>query len=111
MKQAVDYMRAHLGEELNLEVLCGVFYMSKTDFVRKFIRDVGTPPIKYLREMRITEACRLLREYTWLSVLDISVSVGYHGTGNFNEAFRKQVGMTPSAYRSARFVVIEARRE
>lgn len=100
MNPAVEYMREHLGEELNLDVLCGAFYMSRTDFIRKFEKAVGTPPIKYLRWMRITEACRLLRECTWLSVLDISVRVGYHGSGNFNAAFRKQVGSTPSEYRA-----------
>ena len=52
----------------------------------------------YVNGWRIAEAQRLLRE-TDRSVIDIAFSVGFNAKSTFNAAFRKQVGMAPSAWR------------
>lgn len=53
---------------------------------------------EYLRETRITEACRLLAE-TDESVTRIAFSVGFSNLSNFYRSFRRLKGMTPRAYR------------
>lgn len=53
---------------------------------------------QYLNKIRILEVKRLLIE-TDLSVLDISLSVGYNTVSHFNRTFKKIEGITPLNYR------------
>lgn len=51
-------------------------------------------PSKYLTNLRMEEAKRLLRETDLLNK-DISSAVGYEDVGSFIRRFRKQIGVTP----------------
>ena len=55
-------------------------------------------PSKYLTNLRMEEAKRLLRETDLLNK-DISSAVGYEDVGSFIRRFRKQIGVTPRQYR------------
>lgn len=55
----------------------------------------------YLNEYRVREACRRLADneaYGNLTIKAIAESVGYNSINNFIIAFKRIVGMTPSAY-------------
>jgi len=56
-----------------------------------------------LHEHRIKEACEQLAdpEKAKLPILTIALSVGYQSINPFNRAFKEQMGVTPSAFRSA----------
>ena len=54
----------------------------------------------YLQKLRCEQASRLLRQ-TNTPVSEISAYVGYPDNNYFVKVFKKQYGMTPSAYRSA----------
>lgn len=55
-----------------------------------------------LHEHRIKEACEQLAdpEKAKIPILTIALSVGYQSINPFNRAFKEQIGMTPSAYRT-----------
>ena len=55
-------------------------------------------PSKYLTNLRMEEAKRLLRETDLLNK-DISCAVGDEDVGSFIRRFRKQIGVTPRQYR------------
>ena len=40
------------------------------------------------------------------TMLDIALACGYNNTANFNKAFRKHIGMTPSAYRKSEDILL-----
>ena len=67
---------------------------------RAFRNCLDTTLFENLRELRMEEAQRLLRE-TSLSVQAISQEVGFSNPANFSTAFREHVGMAPSAYRAS----------
>ena len=53
----------------------------------------------YVNSLRISNACRLLKKSD-RSITEISDLVGFNTLRTFNCAFFKQMGMTPSEYRS-----------
>ncbi len=54
---------------------------------------------RYIREQRVHEAKRLLREDTKSSILAISMETGFKSQSNFYTAFKEIVGMSPGQYR------------
>ncbi|NSW89821.1 MAG: response regulator [Firmicutes bacterium] len=64
-----------------------------------FKQETGENITKYLMEIRIERACKLLKE-TELTISDISYSVGYQDQQYFNRIFKKVIGMTPGEYRN-----------
>ncbi len=52
----------------------------------------------HVRQRRIAEAARLLRE-TFQRVSEISQSVGFRDPSNFDHAFRRETGVSPREYR------------
>ena len=75
--------------------------LSPFHFARAFHASMGMPPHRYLIELRIERARRLLEDSN-LSITEISAEVGYDDPGYLARLFRKHVGTTPTAYRRER---------
>lgn len=56
------------------------------------------PPLAYLTRWRIELARRRLRDGA-ASVAEIAAAVGYDSEFSFSRAFKREVGVPPSAYR------------
>lgn len=54
---------------------------------------------RYIREHRIREASRLLKEEPSASILSISMEVGFKSQSNFYAAFKEITGVSPGSYR------------
>ena len=91
-------MRRNVAQAISLEELVTISGMSRTNYIRMFESAMGTPPIKYLIELRIEEAGRLLRS-TDLSITDIALDVGFSDSNYFSRRFRKTHGQSPREYR------------
>jgi AraC family transcriptional regulator len=74
--------------------------MSATHFGHLFKRTTGQTPHQYVITCQIARAKQLLTETT-LSISDLGSIVGFMDQSYFTALFRKQVGMTPKAYRDA----------
>ncbi len=57
----------------------------------------------FLNQYRVQEACEILLDPARanLTVLEIAYQLGYQSLGPFNAAFKRQTGMTPTAYRKS----------
>jgi AraC-like DNA-binding protein len=73
--------------------------MSRTRFVHVFRDVVGVTPHRYVLELRVGHAARLLRE-TPMPVTDICFDSGFGSMPSLYAAFRAAYAMTPSAYRA-----------
>jgi AraC family transcriptional regulator len=91
------YIDAHLGEPIPLATLARLARLSPSYFCRAFSQSFGVPPHRYHNDRRIERAKALLAVRSH-SVTDIAMIVGYSETSSFTAAFRKAVGLTPSAY-------------
>ena len=66
--------------------------------VHAFTRYKGVSPISYLINRRIDEAKELLT-HSNLPIAKIAQSVGFSSQSYFSQVFRKEMHMTPGAYR------------
>ncbi len=101
-KQLIDkvirYMKANYAEDLKLEDLASMAFLSPSYFCTLFKNCVGMTVLEYIQKLRIDQACNLLRE-TEMKVSDIAGHVGYSDIKFFNQIFKRITGMTPSQYR------------
>jgi AraC family transcriptional regulator len=100
LRQVLDYMHAHLGEELSLRQLAAVVQLSPHHFAARFKQSTGVAPYQYLLRQRLAMAQHLLAE-TRLSLAEISYRLGFPSQAHFTTMFRRHVGTTPGAYRQA----------
>jgi len=71
---------------------------SRRNLVRRFKLVTGITPIEYLQKIRI-EAAKQLLEQSRQSVMEVMLESGYNDLKSFRALFKKNVGMTPTAYR------------
>jgi len=103
------YIREHASERMSRSELARVAGMSLGTFSRFFARQFGKPFVTYVAEVRIANACSLLREQDH-SVSEVAYHVGFRNLANFNRTFRRFKGMTPTTYRKvARSAVVISR--
>lgn len=64
----------------------------------RFSEVVGTPPLQYLAQWRMQIALGLLGSGN-ANIASIAAEIGYESEAAFSRAFKKQVGVPPSAWR------------
>ena len=88
-----DLSRRYTIEELSREHLLNTSAL-KAGFKAVYGQPVGA----YMRELRMKEAARLLREGD-LPIAGVAAAVGYENQGKFTRAFKESVGLLPTEYR------------
>ncbi|WP_035855521.1 AraC family transcriptional regulator [Cryptosporangium arvum] len=73
--------------------------MSRTSFARRFAAAVGTSPMAYLTDWRLSTGARLLRQ-TGTPLAGIARRVGYATEFGFAAAFRRRYGVPPGRFRA-----------
>lgn len=98
VKEIVDYLEAHLAEELSLDKIAGELHYSKFYMARIFAERTGITVYKYVQGRRLTEAARELVESD-REITDIAYDACYHSQQAFTLAFHRLYGCPPQAYR------------
>jgi YesN/AraC family two-component response regulator len=83
--------------EFNIDEMCKQFYLSRSHFSRKIKQLTGLSPIELLTSFRLKRAAKLLVQGK-ISISEISYMVGFEHPNSLSRAFRKEFGMSPSAY-------------
>ena len=95
---AIKYMQEHYMEEIDIGLMAEKLGFQSAYLARLFNRYAGESPLKYLTNIRIHEAKRLLMDPS-LSIAKVGEMVGYPDQFHFSKTFRKATGMNPSAFR------------
>lgn len=95
-------MRDDVRGELSLGEFAQSVNLSVWRLCHIFKSDVGMPPIRYLRQLRMERAKDLL-ESSFLSVKEIAFQVGLNDESHFVRDFKSTYGYSPALYR-ARFI-------
>ena len=98
--RAIQYMRRYPNVNLRLADYADMCCISKFHFARIFKEVTGDTPLNYRNKIRIELAKELL-ENSYLSVCEISESLGFTSAAYFSDSFRRFVGIPPSEYRDA----------
>lgn len=81
-----------------IETLSDAFGLSRTAFSHAFRKRTGMAPAYFIRQLRMTEAERLLKTTT-LSVKEIATAVGFSSPDQFGKVFRIHFGVSPRKFR------------
>jgi AraC-like DNA-binding protein len=95
----INYIRAHINENIKVDDLSDRACMSRTSFYRAFKREYSISPLDFILREKIKKAKQLLSE-TRASVTDICYQLGFSDLNYFGRQFRKSEGITPSQYRN-----------
>lgn len=94
----VDYVNAHLCEEIYLDTLADRLNLSGGYLSSYFKEKTGMNIVDFINETRIMKAASLLADSKY-KVQDVSEAVGYRNITSFNRMFKKYMGLTPSEFR------------
>lgn len=97
-ERVLAYMQAHLADDIGLDDLAAVACLSPFHFARMFRQRLGVPPHRYLAQLRMQAARRLLRA-DQQPLADIAGACGFSSPSAFTRAFRQATGVTPRAFR------------
>lgn len=99
-QRITDYLKAHIYENIGLSELCDAFFLRKSQLSLLFRNEFGTSPMKFLNELKIAEAKKLLREDNY-SVSEIAEMLGYSCIHSFSRSFKTITGFCPTEYKKS----------
>lgn len=101
-ERAIDrvlrYVKQYHTQSITLEEACKACACSLSQISHCFKRETGKSFREYLTDIRLADACTLLR-YSKLGVTEIAYSVGFGDSNYFSSVFRKKYGCAPREYR------------
>lgn len=98
LSDAIDYMTAHIDRAINLADIAQATHRSPSHIARIFRTELGMPPHRYLINLRVEKARRLL-EKTSMSIAEIAYECGFAHQEHLTRLFRRHCATTPAAYR------------
>ena len=96
---AARYMSRHFREDISAADIAAAAGFTPNYLSRKFREAAGIGVHQYLVFLRLQQA-RLELLSTGDSITDIALRCGFSSSNYFKDAFRRQYGMTPRAYRA-----------
>ncbi len=115
MLKGIDYIEAHLTDDLALVDVSNVACYSHYHFLRIFHALTGMTAGTYIRRRRLTRAAEhLLKDET--RIIEIAQDSGFESQAAFGRAFKDMFGLSPAAFRRKKnasafrgqFVITEA---
>lgn len=96
--KVVDALRAsQYKENLSLAEMAAISRMPMETFRKRFVSEVGMPPLSYVLHCKMERAKELLREQEY-TVRQAGVEVGMQDPYHFSKQFKNIVGISPSAF-------------
>lgn len=97
-KKIIDYIDKHYNENITLDFLCKIFYISKPALCGNFKKNTNMSIIDYLLKTRLKNAQEKLM-YTNNSIRDIAISCGFSSQQYFYLIFKKHLKVSPQTFR------------
>ena len=98
LKQALEYMNAHLSENVSLATISEELGMSQYYFCRLFKQSTGITPHAYLIQQRVEMSKQLLKQRE-LTSNEIAIRCGFANPSHFAKHFQKHTGILPKQFR------------
>ncbi len=98
IKRTLDYLKENYNMHISVSKLAADVFLSRDYFSKLFKDTTGKTVTAFLKEIRLDEACRMLRE-TDKTISEIAEYCGFCDMKHFYSAFNKYTGTTPGKYR------------
>ena len=106
LNTVVAYIHNHLDSKIDIALLAELSHFSPFHFHRMTRAMLGEPIGAYITRARLETAAKLLR-YSDNSIEAIAYSVGFETPSSLSKAFKNHFGISPSAYRNNKTLVIK----
>lgn len=100
LARVLEYIEANLAHALTLRGMAEQASVSPRHFERAFRQALGVAPHAYVLGTRVTTAQHLLVRTPRLSIDEIARQVGFSSASHFASTFRRQTGVSPTAFRA-----------
>ena len=97
LKTVLDYIHLHYAEPLTVAGLAAQCYFSEYYFMRFFKKHMNMTCVQYINNVRLEKSVEQFERGN-TSILDVSLSVGFHNLSYFHRAFKKRYHMTPLSF-------------
>ena len=94
-----DFIIKNYSDDINLNLIADNMNYSPGYLTKIFCQTYDTTPTKYLINLRMHHAQKLLLNEPSLSVRQIGEMCGYHDQGYFSRIFKKHTGKSPLEFR------------
>ena len=95
--QTLRIIRDRFHEDIGIAQIADSLQVTPNYLSSLFRKHTGTPFTRYVTELRMNRARKLLKE-TSLNIKEIATEVGYHSSRHFAGLFRQETGMSPTGY-------------
>ncbi|WP_460662196.1 helix-turn-helix domain-containing protein [Kribbella swartbergensis] len=91
-------IRQDPGRDWSVAEMAGRAALSRAQFTRRFVAQMGMSPAQYLIQARIDRADQLLTE-TGMTVTQVAAALGYTDVPYFSRQYKQRTGRSPSTAR------------
>jgi transcriptional regulator GlxA family with amidase domain len=98
IRELQGWILENIADDLSVETLADRVAMSPRNFTRVFSRETGTPPAKYVEEVRLDAARRRLEQGAE-GLEQVATATGFGNGLNLRRVFERNLQLTPSEYR------------
>ncbi len=102
LRKAIDYIRANTNQNITVADVAEFTGFCYTYLSKKFKKELGFLPSDFIRRCKLEESCELLI-YSDKSLSQISSFLCFSSQSHFQNAFKKQYGITPQSYRNSKW--------
>lgn len=99
IRSVLHEMEERMEHPWTLKELSDRAHLSTSRFSSLFTQVVGTSPMDYLIQLRLSKAVELI-ETTDGKIIDIASECGFRNLSNFNRLFKQHIGKLPSELRT-----------
>lgn len=93
----LEWIPAHLGDDLSLEALAAQAHMTPRTLSRVFVQELGMGPGRYVERIRL-EAARHLLQDAQASIATVARLAGFGHPENLRRSFHKHLGVSPQEF-------------
>jgi AraC-like DNA-binding protein len=97
INQIYKYVINNFKNEISVDAVAKYVNMTTTSFCRFFKSRTSKSFIRYINEVRVGYACKLLLEENY-TISEIAYESGFENISNFNKQFKKIKNITPSQF-------------
>lgn len=98
MERVMKCINTNMSDpDFNIDALASEVGISRAQLHRRMKEITGISSGKFLRNLRMDQAARLLREGK-VNIAQVADKVGYADQAHFSTAFKTHFGMSPSEY-------------
>lgn len=98
VSEALQFISSRLNQKLRIEDIAYELAVSPTLLKNRFVASLGRGVGQEIRRLRLEVAKRMLAD-SHHQISDVAKASGFTNTDVLGQVFRRELGMTPSAYR------------